>query len=341
MKALHLLSHYAFALFALLLMSTAIATAMDWDLQTTAIGVGVGSFFVGGAGQNILYVGLSKEIWLPDLMEGFYQNTSFLSRTRDMSAFVDNDKINLAEAGVNPNVLINNTTYPIPVSQRADAHISLELDTYDTENTVIRNLEIAELSYDKRASILYGHKQALLHKFAQKAAHAYAPNANGEFTPILAASGDNNGTGVKRLTFEDVLALMVRYNDIDLPTEGRILVLSPQHEADLILQDKQLYKAVMDSKNLFGFEVFVYSKLAKFNRTTGVKVAFGAAPAATDTISSLAYQANEVMRAQGSLDMFAELKTATERGDVLGFQMRALALPIRNKSMGAIYSPAI
>ena len=40
----------------------------------------------------------------------------------------------IAEAGVNPNVLINNSLYPIPVSDRTDNHLPLELDTFDTTN---------------------------------------------------------------------------------------------------------------------------------------------------------------------------------------------------------------
>jgi len=47
---------------------------------------------------NVTYAGLNKEIWLPDLMEGFSADDSFISELRDMSAFVTNDVINFAEA---------------------------------------------------------------------------------------------------------------------------------------------------------------------------------------------------------------------------------------------------
>lgn len=56
---------------------------------------------------------LQKEIWLDQLMNSFYPETSFLNFTVDFSAFVDNDKLNMTEVGVAPEVLINNNTYPI------------------------------------------------------------------------------------------------------------------------------------------------------------------------------------------------------------------------------------
>ena len=288
--------------------------------------------------------GLNKEIWLPEIKEDFYADDMFLSEARDMSAFVQNDKINLAEAGVNPNVLINNTTYPVPVAQRGDTPLSLELDTYDTENTLVRNSEQAELSYDKRTSILFGHRQALRMKFMEKAIHAYAPASDGEFTPVIAASGGDDSSGVKELTFEDILDLENRFDEAELPSEGRVLVLSTRHKSQLKKQDLKLYKAIFNvGADFGGFKIYSLARkrMPLFNRTNGSKVAFGAASSATDTIGSIAFHKDEVMRSQGTLDMFADLKNPKERGDILGFQMRGLALPIRGKGVGAIYSPAV
>ena len=56
---------------------------------------------------------LNKQIWVNHLSGNFYPDSSFLKHVRDFSTLVDNDVINMAEAGVDPNVYINNTTYPI------------------------------------------------------------------------------------------------------------------------------------------------------------------------------------------------------------------------------------
>lgn len=285
---------------------------------------------------------LNKEIWLPEIMEGFYGDDVFLSEARDMSAFVDNDKIHLAEAGVNPNVLVNNSTYPITVSQRTDTALALDLDTYDTNNTLLRSIETAELSYDKRQSILYGHKQALKMKFMEKAIHAYAPASNENNTPVIKATGDVEDS-VKSLTFADILTLENKFDEAEIPTEGRVLVLNSTHKSQLKKQDVKLYKDIFFSGSEFGgFKLYTLAskRMPLYIKATGTKVAYGTSKGTTHTLCSVAFQKDEVMRCQGSMDMFADIKNPKERGDIIGFQMRALATPIRSKGLGAIYSPA-
>lgn len=290
--------------------------------------------------SGVLSAKLTKEIWLADLMEKFYPKTSFLSAASNMDQFVENDKINLAEAGVDPDVLINNTSYPVAFAERTDTPYELVLDVYDTEGTVLRNAERIELAYDKRMSVLNGHKNALLQKLAQKAAHAYAPDETGDTTPVLATTGDSTSGAIMPLRFADIIDLKSLYDDMDAP-EDRVLVLNPRHENDLIKQDLELMKAIYSGTvdKLFGFKLYVYSKTPRFNRSTGKKVAFGAAAApTTDTISSFAFVGSEVMKCQGTFKMFERLNDPEQKGDIINFQMRALALPKRNKYMGAIYS---
>ena len=98
-------------------------------------------------------MGLNKQVWTTQLMSNFYPESSFLRYVKDFTTLVDNDIINMAEAGVDPNVLINNTTYPIKVVQRVDKPISIELDLFETENTLVRRPEVIEYSYDQLESV--------------------------------------------------------------------------------------------------------------------------------------------------------------------------------------------
>ncbi len=104
---------------------------------------------------------LQKEIWVSQLMQNFYPDSSFLGYAKDFSALVDFNAINIAETGVDPEVLINNTTYPIKVTQRIDKPIRIELDLFETENTLVRHPEIIEYSYDQLESVLMGHRNRL------------------------------------------------------------------------------------------------------------------------------------------------------------------------------------
>ena len=304
--------------------------------------VGIASYVVSGSTVNS---GLNKEIWLDELLEGFYADDSFLFECRDLSPFVDNDILNLAEAGVDPDVLVNNTTYPIPISERADTPLSLEIDTFDTENTMVRHADKAELSYDKLSSLVLGHKNSLRMKIMEKAIHAIAPAADGEFTPLLVATGADNGDGLKRLTWSDVRRLQKAFNNAEMPAEGRIIVLSQQHQEDLEVEDVDRYNKVVDKGVICGFKIYNLAdkRLPRYNRTTGAKVAFTAAAApSTDVNATVAFQKNEVGRAMGSNQMFhakAENDPAHRR-DVIGFAQRAMVLPLRNKGIAAIYSPA-
>ncbi len=295
-----------------------------------------------------LYAGLNKEVWIERLMEGFYPDNSFLTEAEDMSEFVDNDKINFAEIGADPDVLTNNTTYPVAIVGRTDTALEITLDYWDTVNTVVRNAEQKELVYNKIDSVQKGHKRSLLNNFARRAAHAYSPASHAADTPVLAATGADRGDGTRMLTWNDIITLQATCDDLDWDSEpgSRILVLNTKHQADLIKEDKALYKEFVDRttgrvNNMYTFKMYTYSKTPVFNKDTGVKAAFGAAPAATDAKASVLFLKTRVMRAQGTIDMFSRLKDPEARGDIMGYQMRGIALPLHAKGYGAIYSPAV
>ncbi len=290
-----------------------------------------------------LFAGLNHEIWTAEILEKFYPDWSFLQRSRDMSSLVKFNTINLADAGADPDVLINNNTYPVPFAQRTDTPIDLPLDTLDTEGTVVRNSEEIETSYDKMSSVVMGHRNALSDKAARMAAHAWAPSEDGTSTPVVETTGAASG-GFKKMSLDDIIKARSRFDAQDIPYNDRILVLHPDHYAALIAEDKDLFKGFIGNKpgfDLFGFKVFGYSKTAIYNKTSGEKVALGAAAApTTDTISSLFYVESEVMRAMGTTEMFARLKDPEQKGDIINFQMRFSALPLRSKAIGAIISAA-
>lgn len=305
-----------------------------------AIGAVVGGTAMHFVGTPGFMSGLLKEVWTDTLLEKFYPDGSFLSDGRDMSALVDYNKINLAEAGADPTVLIDNTSYPISVSSRTDVPHEIALKTLDTESTVVRNLEAMELAYDKRSSCMSGHKNALLTAAIKLAAWNWSPTSHTANTPVLTATGDiDQTTGKRRLKFEDVMKLQVAFNAMNIPKDGRILVLNPYHEGDLMLQDLNMYKTIMSGSTLFGFTVRSTSETPTYNASTGAKCAFGAVAADTDTIASFAFYKQEVMKAMGTMEMFYTLKDPANKGDIFNFQMRFVALPLRAKYIAAIYSP--
>lgn len=288
---------------------------------------------------------LNKEVWVNQLMEKFYPDSSFLNYVKDFSGLVDNNAINLAEAGVDPKVLINNNTYPIKVVQRVDTPIRIELDLFETENTLVRRPEVIEYSYDQLESVLMGHRNILRSRTAEKAAHAFAPKENTVFTPIIGSTGESF-SGRKRLSIEDILLLKERFDDGNVPFEERFLILNPKHLSDLILFDVKSFKDLTDvvdgqPKRLAGFSILQTSITPKYNADTLKKVDFDAQEADTDTFCSFAFQSQEVMKADGEVFMYINENDPEERGTIVGFDKRFIALPIRNKAIGAIVSTKV
>lgn len=282
---------------------------------------------------------IEKQLWIAMIKEGFIPDTSFLSRSVDMSEFVEYNKINLAEAGVDPKVLVDNTTFPVASAQRTDTPLELPLHTFDTENTIVRNIEEKESAYNKMDSVIRAHRNALRTKTAAFAAASWAPSKNAALTPVRATTGAVNKTGQKALSFEDVLQLRSWFTGHDVPVDSLVLVLNSIHEADLMAEDMKLYKTMIAERRIWGITYFTSSVLPYYTAATGVKKAYGAAVTTdTDTQASLLYCDTEVMRALGTTEVFARYKDPKERGDIIGYQQRFTALPIRGKYVAALYS---
>lgn len=283
---------------------------------------------------TVMFDGLAQEIWLPDVMDNFYPDSSFLREATDMSSLVENDAINLAEAGADPTVLVDNNVYPIPETDASDTPLRQVLKTYDTTSTVVRNAVALELAYDQRQLYTAKHKRVLLQKLAFDAAYAWAPTQNAALNPVLDATADNAAEILDR-----IIELQTQFNTVDAPLDSRILVLDPVHAGIIAKEDKKLYKSFESEpgKMLFGFKTFMYSKNPLYVKATGVKAAQGVAfNGGTHARSSFAYVKSEVMKAQGTFKLFSTLNSPQHKGDVFNFQMRALAKALRDKYRGAI-----
>lgn len=285
---------------------------------------------------------LNKEVWIKQILEGFYPEDSFLSKVIDYTEFVNNNKIHIASAGIDPNVLINNTTYPIRTVGREDDDNEIPLSKFETENTIVRRPDAIEYSYDKLESVIRQHRSTLQKSVAMKAIHAFAPTTGTNQTPVITTTGENYN-GRKRLRFIDILSLKEKFDDAEIPLKDRYLVLHPKHVTDLILEDIELFKELTnikdgEPKKFAGFGVFDFPFMPTYNINNDVleKVSFGGN--ATENFASVAFYKHEVMKADGDIYMYARIDDPEERGTIVGFDKRFIALPIRGKGVGCIVS---
>ena len=99
--------------------------------------------------KGALRAGVYTEVWTGELVKGLreFLTGSWLDGVPDQSSIVNNDVIHLVEVGVDPDVLINNTTYPIPLQALEDKDIAISLDKFQTKVTPVTDDELNAISY--------------------------------------------------------------------------------------------------------------------------------------------------------------------------------------------------
>lgn len=329
--------------------SLALAVGVD-PLAGAAVinGVSVVSSLAGGtAPAGSLMAGVYTEVWTGEMIKAFRNAAASLGwfeRIRSYDQYVENDVIHFVNLGGDPNVLVNNKTYPLNVKSIEDADKAISLDLYETEATSVSDSEIYAISYDKMASVIERHKEALNEKRYAKALHAIAPDEDGEKTPVLLTSGAAVD-GRKALAREDVIALKKKFDAMKVPATGRILVLCPDHISDLLTLDQKFAEQYYNYQtgkvaNLYGFEVYEYTDAPLYTVATKAKVAFGAIPDEGMSQASVAFHVNRVMRATGSIKTYAsEAKNDPEyHRNLINFAMRSICIPLKEEALGAIIS---
>jgi hypothetical protein len=293
---------------------------------------------------------IQRELWTGELIKQFRHENEFLSRIASRNEFVNNNAIHLADIGADPEVLVNNTTYPIPVSAREDEDIVLALDKFETENTSISDDELYGLPYDKQGSVINQHRETLEEKTAEKALHSLAPAADSATTPVVSSTGDSNGEtqARKRLVIADIVKLKKKMDDLKIPKKGRELVLCNAHVQDLLLVDEKFAKQYQDIPEgkvlkLYGFNISesTYNPVYYDNGGTLTKRAWGAAAVPADDLdASVAYYNGRAVQARGDVTMYlSEAKDNPEyRRSVVGFRLWHICIPKKTLGFCALVS---
>lgn len=308
-----------------------------------AIPMALGTFMPGGA----LMEGVYTEVWTGELVKRLNAGlkATFLNGIPDYSAKVNNEVIHMVDVGGDPDVLVNNTTYPIPVQDLEDGDIALGLDKFQTKATRVTDDQLYAISYDKFASDVQRHGDAITTIKYKKAAHALTPYSHTDKTPVIQTSGEtDSASGRKKITLKDIIALKRAFDNMEVPEEGRVLVLCPDHVNDLLELDqsfREKYYSYTTGKlmNMYGFEVHTFVNAPYFNKN-GVKLAYNATPTSTDHKGSFAFYRTRMFRAQGSTKMYySEAVTNPQTQESLvNFRHYYIVLPKKMECIGAIYS---
>ena len=268
----------------------------------------VAVLFGGTVPQGVLRAGVYKEIWTGELVKalrGLLEGT-WLDGIPDSSSLVNNDIIHLVEVGVDPEVLINNTTYPIPLQALDDADIAIELDKFQTKVTPITDDELYAISYDKMSRVKESHSNAINDAKFAKAAHALCPTENTDTTPVLVTTGERDAdTGRLRLVPGDIVRLKAALDKLRVPADKRRLVLCSDHVNDLLMADQKFKEQYNLNQTdgrigrLYGFDIYEFGNTPLYT-VAGKKKAVGALAEAGEFQCSFAFYVPRVFKATGS-----------------------------------------
>ena len=286
--------------------------------------------------KGVLKEGLQTEVWIADIKEKPLPDTSFIAQSQDLSGYVNNNVLHLAEAGVDPDVHLNYFTEndkELPIQNINDIPHEVILQIWSTSQTKHNNLLEAELSYDKRASVLNRHRAALAKNMAQRTAFAWSAATNDGFNKIINLGATDSVID----GFIDMAAFMKK---LDIDMSNMNVILQADHEARIKKEDKALYKEIISDKGatLYGFKVFSYSKTPYYT-AAGVRKPWGSTVEATDKQASIIWDSTEVFRCTGDVEIYPTLKDPGWQADLFSMGQRALNGKIRSnapKYFGAI-----
>lgn len=309
-----------------------------------------------------LRAGIYLEIWTGEQIKAFRTDVAALGWLNAIPSYdqyvrpgVGNeaDIIHLVTVGADPEVLINNTTYPIAIVALPDGDKAISLDKYQTTATPVTDDELHAITYDKMASVVERHRDAVNETKYVKALHALAPQTHTASTPVLKTTGEVAPEGGRKMLIrKDIISLKKSFDKIGCPVKGRVLVLCPDHIADLLASDQKFteqYYNYTTGKiaNLYGFEVYEFAECPYFSQpTTGesaqpaTKLAYGAIPSGTDAQASVAYYAPRMFRATGTTTTYPTPAEATMQQHLYNVRHYFIALPKKQEAIGAIYSAA-
>ncbi len=305
----------------------------------------------GAAGLNMLAVGMSfvtpeagalragvlTEVWIGEMVKSLRRGleATWLEGIPDSSSIVENDVIHLVDVGVEPDVLINNTTYPIDLQVLDDADIPIGLDKFQTKVTPITDDELHALSYDKMGRVKESHSNAINDAKFMKAAHSMCAQGNTATTPVLATSGAvDAASGRKKMTTADVIEMKRKMDKLGVPAQGRRLVLCSDHVNDL-LEASQTFREQynIDRANgtvgkLYGFDVYEFANNPVYT-TAGAKKSVGATASSGEFQASFAFYTQRVFKATGSTKMYySEASTDPQnQRNLINFRHYFIAMP--------------
>lgn len=253
----------------------------------------------------------------------------------DVEQMGEENLIHIPTTEFNPEVIVNNKTYPIAVQEYTDDTVIVKLDKYQTLRTKVTDDQVIGASYDKIDAVTRAHINSINARKYKKALHSLAPDTDTAETPVLEIAGTE-------CTYEDLVNLKDKLDELEWPEEGRRLVLCNKHWNALLKDRKNFgdqlvnYRSGQVSPVIAGFEIKKYIASPHYNGKT--KKAFGEVPTRGDKPASVCFVVENARKKTGlTKQYFSEASADTaNQASFLNYRHYFIALPVDKRYVAAL-----
>lgn len=285
---------------------------------------------------------LLSRYFTTEIIPNLFPSTGFMTRAKRDDDKVNNSTVELHNAGAVPNVEVNRTSLPAPISSRTDTPHNYELEELTSDPTLLKNIEVLlEMGgMNKRADIIKDHIASIREKAAKRILVKWATGV----TELVATTGSNraveskNGVQTgnrKAVTVNDLANVQQIFHKQDVLPENEdlmgVAVIPYSMKTDLlkISQFTEADKAGLGRNGLpngvlaraFGFDWYIRSEALLLNSSNALK-AEGASEAADDQNAAIFYSPNYVRLAMGAI----RADVSEYKPEYYGHIMSALAM---------------
>ncbi|HMG89266.1 MAG TPA: hypothetical protein VK589_04380 [Chryseolinea sp.] len=285
---------------------------------------------------------LLTRLFTNEIVPNLFPSTGFMTRAKRDDDKVNNNSVELQNAGAVPTVEVNRNVLPAPINQRTDVPHNYEMEELTSDPTLLRNLEtLIEMGgMNKRADILKDHILAIREKMAKRALVKWATGVTVKIPTTGATRAVESKNGVQTgnrasVAIADLVSVQQIFHKTDVLPENEdlmgVAVIPYSMKSDLlkIAQFTDSEKAGPGRNGLpsgvlaraMGFDWYVRSEAITLN-TSDVLVAEGAAEAASDQNAAVFYSPNYVRLAQGA----TRVDVSEYRPELYGHIMSGLAM---------------
>lgn len=291
---------------------------------------------------------IQREIWQALIVEGLFADNSFMSKATNDDMYVNmGKKVHIPNAGAPSGVQVNRITIPATAKKRTDVDVEYSLDELTTDPVYIPDAEKVELSYAKKQSVISQERMNLIEKASEQMLYNWAP-ASEQFiltTGSNVAAHTDKGTGNRKaVTRQDVLNLMNKFNEQNIPQTERYLLLDANMYSqllnDLTETDKNMFMASANAQigilgQLYSFNIMMRSRVLRYTTANALQK-WDATGAATDNAAGLAWHIGSLSRALGEVKIFDRPNDPLYYGDIVSFLVRCGGKCRRNDKKGLI-----